>query len=74
MKEPIVKDYSVLIGIDWADKKHDVCEINRSSQKTLFSAISCKPEALNDWALSLSKQYPGKQIAIQLLEPWLLSG
>jgi len=64
MKEPIVKDYAALIGIDWADKKHDVCELITGSQKTTFSVISCKPEALNDWATSLSKRFPGTQIAV----------
>jgi len=27
MKVPCITDHSVLIGIDWSDKKHDVCEI-----------------------------------------------
>ena len=25
MKEPKVHEFAALIGIDWADKKHDVC-------------------------------------------------
>jgi len=64
MKEPTVQDYAALIGIDWADKKHDVCELATGAQKAIFSVITCKPEALNDWARSLSKRYPGKQIAV----------
>ncbi len=64
MKEPIVSDFAVLIGIDWADKKHDVCELTQGTQKMKFSVISSKPDALNDWALSLNKRYPGKQIAV----------
>ena len=64
MKEPIVNDYAALIGIDWADKKHDVCELTTGTQKYKCSVISCKPEALNDWSLSLKKRYPGKQIAV----------
>ncbi len=64
MKEPNVNDYAALIGIDWADKKHDVCELIPSTRKMRFSVISCKPESLNDWALSLKKRYPGKQIAV----------
>ncbi len=64
MKELIVSDFSALIGVDWADKKHDVCELIPDTQKITFSVISCKPEALNDWALSLKKRYPGKQIAV----------
>jgi len=64
MKEPIVSDFSVLIGIDWADKKHDVCEVVTGTQKMQFSVISSKPDALNDWAQSLKKRYPNTQIAI----------
>jgi len=64
MKEPMVSDFAALIGIDWADKKHDVCELSQDTQKMKFSVVSSKPEALNDWALSLKKRYPGKQIAV----------
>lgn len=64
MKEPIVNDFSALIGIDWADKKHDVCELPTGTKKYKYSVISCKPESINDWALSLKKRYPGKQIAV----------
>lgn len=27
MKEPTVDGFSALIGIDWADKTHDICEM-----------------------------------------------
>ena len=64
MKEPIVNDYAAIIGIDWADKKHDVCELENGTTNYKFSVISCKPESLNDWALSLRKRYKGKQIAV----------
>jgi transposase len=64
MKEPIVSDFAVLIGIDWADKKHDVCERVTGTNKYKYSIISCKPEALNEWALSLKRRYPDKQIAV----------
>jgi len=64
MKEPIANDFAALIGIDWADKKHDVCELSTDTQKHKRYVISCKPEALNDWALRLKQQYPGKQIAV----------
>jgi len=59
-----VSDFAALIGIDWADKKHDVCELTQDTRKMKFSVISCKPAALNDWALSLKKRHPGKQIAV----------
>lgn len=64
MKAPIVNDYAALIGIDWADKKHDVCESPTGSIKYKYSVIDGKPESLNAWALSLKKRYPGQQIAV----------
>ncbi len=39
MKEPIVSDFSVLIGIDWADKKHDVCELITDTKNNVFGCI-----------------------------------
>jgi len=64
MKEPIVSDFAVLIGIDWADKKHDVCELNNGTSKYKHSVISCKSAALNEWALSLKQRFPDQQIAV----------
>jgi len=64
MKAPIANDFAALIGIDWADKKHDVCELPTGTTKYQYSVISCKPESLNEWAISLKKRYPGKQIAV----------
>jgi len=64
MKEPIVNDYAAVIGIDWADKKHDVCELSTGSNKYKYSVISCKPESLNAWALSLKTRYSGQKVAV----------
>jgi len=64
MKEPAIDDFSALIGIDWADKKHDVCEIPVGTNDCQFSVISSKPQALHDWALSLKNRYPDKPVAV----------
>jgi hypothetical protein len=29
MKDFSVDDFAALVGIDWADKKHDICEFTR---------------------------------------------
>ena len=55
-------DFSALIGIDWADKKHDVCEYSTDTQRYYLSVISSKPEAIHDWANSLKKKYPHQRI------------
>ena len=64
MKEPTITDFAALIGVDWADKKHDVCE--NPVGTTIFndSIISNKPESLHEWAMSLKKRYPNQSIAV----------
>ncbi len=44
MKAPSIEDFAVLIGIDWADKKHDVCEINLEARSPRFAIIDSRPE------------------------------
>ena len=64
MKESTINDFAVLIGIDWADKKHDICEMPVGTKDYQFSVISSKPQALHDWALSLKQRYPDKPVAV----------
>lgn len=64
MKAPVIDDFSAIIGIDWADRKHDVCETQAGSKEYQFSVVSSKPHALHDWAASLREKYPGKPVAI----------
>jgi len=40
MKASVINDFSVLIGIDWADKKHDVCEIPMDTNDIQYLFIS----------------------------------
>ena len=64
MKEFDINDFSVLVGIDWADKKHDVCEHVIGTSKYHYSVILSKPESLHEWAMSLKKRYPNQTIAV----------
>jgi len=64
MKEYNVNDFAVLIGIDWADKKHDICEHLNNTKIYNYSIIKHKPQALHEWAMALRHRYPGKKIAI----------
>jgi hypothetical protein len=36
--------YSVYVGIDWADKKHDVCIQSKHSEVREFAVIRHRPE------------------------------
>ncbi len=53
-------DFAALIAIDWADRKHDVCELEYPKNTPIFSVISSKPEAINAWANALKQKYKGK--------------
>ena len=64
MKAPNIDDFSALIGIDWADKKHDICESLVGSGKYHFSIISSKPSSLHEWARQLKMRYPDKPVAV----------
>jgi len=42
----IYDDFELLIGVDWADKKHDICEYDAYSQQYKFSVIPHTPDAI----------------------------
>jgi transposase len=64
MKVHKVRDFAALIGIDWADKKHDICEVAVGSNKPQYSVISSRPESLQDWAMAVKKRYHSKPVAV----------
>ena len=64
MKAPQINDFACLIGIDWADKKHDYCETDDHGKTHAYGVISSKPEAIHEWVMSLKKRYPNQKIAI----------
>jgi transposase len=52
------------IGIDWADRKHDICLMDVQTQTQEFCVIEHRPEKIDQWVESLRKQYSGRRIAI----------
>mgnify|MGYP001082310259 CR=1 FL=1 len=57
-------DFAALIAIDWADRKHDVCELEHHNNKPIFTVIPSKPEAINAWANALKQKYNGQLVAV----------
>lgn len=55
--------FTAFVGIDWADRKHDVCIQAANSQQREFAVIPHKVEMLNEWALSLIQRF-GSPIAV----------
>jgi transposase len=67
MNEQEVIGYSVYVGIDWADKKHDVCICPRDSDTREFDVIRHCAEAIDDWVKDLHQRYGGRiAIAVEL--------
>lgn len=49
--------FAALIGIDWSDKKHDICLVDAATGAQELSIIKHTPEALNEWALDLRTRF-----------------
>ncbi len=60
-----LSQYTAIIGIDWADKQHDVCVQSAASGKRQSYQVAHKAEKLDQWARSLYREYGGP-IAIAL--------
>lgn len=57
-------NFAALIGIDWADKKHDICEFNCCTDEQQQSVIKHSPESIEKWANSLLTRYPNEKVAV----------
>ena len=59
-------DFAALIGLDWADRKHDVCLLEAGSSKPEACVLDHDPAALGDWVAKLRIRFGGRPIAICL--------
>ena len=64
MKELSLDQFSVIVGIDWADQKHDICEFVTDKQTMSLSVISSKPDSVHEWATDLQKRFPDQKVAV----------
>jgi transposase len=62
MQKPV--PFAALVGIDWADRKHDVCLCAAGSTKRERSVIPHTPAAIRDWADKLRTRFGGAPIAV----------
>jgi len=58
------EEFAALIGIDWADQKHDVCLRVCGSEKLERSTVDHTPEELENWAMMLRERFGGKPVAV----------
>jgi len=57
-------DFAALIGIDWADQKHDICEQPAGNRPQSLNVIASRPEAIHAWATELKQRYPQQRVAV----------
>ena len=59
-------DYSVVVGLDWADEEHAVCWKDGTSGKVHSGTVKHRPELIEAWILQLSQEHPDGRIAVVL--------
>jgi transposase len=59
-------EYAALLGIDWSDKKHDLCLLDSATGKREACVLPHSPQALDEWATALRARYGGHQVAVCL--------
>ena len=50
MIENTAIEFAALVGIDWADRKHDICLQVADTGEREFSVLEHGPEAIDEWA------------------------
>ena len=57
-------EFAAFIGIDWADRKHDVClQVGETGKRERF-IIEHRPKVLHAWAEQLRERFGGAPVAV----------
>lgn len=59
-------DYVALIGIDWSDKKHDICLIDPQTGRREAAILRHAPAAIGEWVTALRARFEGQPVAVCL--------
>ena len=62
----MLEQYTALIALDWADKKHDGCIRDQRSGLIKHFRLSHSPESIDKWVQGLNKRFGNKRFAIIL--------
>lgn len=60
------REFAAFIGIDWADRKHDVCLQVAGSDKRERLVIEHRPKVLHAWLHQLRERFGGAPVAVCL--------
>ena len=58
--------YAAFVGIDWADRQHDICLQVAGSDPREFRVLPHRPERSAQWAQVLRQRFEGRPIAVCL--------
>jgi len=58
------KQFAAVVGLDWADRKHDVCIRVRGSDRLERGVVEHSPLALDQWLDGLRKRFGGAPVAV----------
>ena len=58
--------YCAFIGIDWADKKHDICIVKNGTKTKEQIEVQHHPEKLAEWLCQLGKRFNYQPIAVAI--------
>ena len=59
-------EFAAFIGIDWADRKHDICLQVPGVDACELSVIEHRPTVIDAWASNLRNRFEGRPIAVCL--------
>lgn len=60
------EDFAAFLGVDWADKKHDVCLQEAGSTRVQHRIVPHTPEEIDAWAQELASRFSRRPIAVCL--------
>ncbi len=64
MKYTDIRQFAAVIGIDWADKEHEICLKVVGSETLESSSLKQRPESIDEWVLSLQQRFKDEPVAV----------
>jgi len=59
-------NFAATIGLDWADRKHDLWICPAGQSKAEHLRLEQKPEALHEWVAKLRARFPNRRVAVAI--------
>lgn len=59
-------EFAAFVGIDWADRKHDICLVDGATRRKQFLVLEHTPAAIAEWVTSLRVRFEGRPVAVCL--------